>query len=83
MRGPAADRRARRGPPSLPGRAQHTPAAGVALAIGPESGFSEAEISAATAAGAQPVSLGPRVWRTETAGLAGLVMLHALLGDLQ
>ena len=38
--------------------------------IGPEGGFSEQEVSCATGAGAIPVTLGPRILRTETAGIA-------------
>ena len=38
--------------------------------IGPEGGFEEEEISQARSAGAIPVSLGSRILRTETAGLA-------------
>ena len=41
-----------------------------ALAIGPEGGFSDAEVSAATDAGWQPVDLGPRILRIETAAVA-------------
>jgi 16S rRNA (uracil1498-N3)-methyltransferase len=39
-------------------------------AVGPEGGFSPAELSAARAAGWQSVSLGPRILRVETAALA-------------
>jgi 16S rRNA (uracil1498-N3)-methyltransferase len=41
----------------------------VLVIIGPESGFSTAEIAAARRAGVPNVSLGPRVLRTETAAL--------------
>jgi 16S rRNA (uracil1498-N3)-methyltransferase len=40
------------------------------IAIGPEGGFTAAEIEAAQAAGWQKVSLGPRTLRTETAAVA-------------
>ena len=40
------------------------------LAIGPEGGFSDAEVAAALAAGWQTVSLGPRIFRVETAAVA-------------
>lgn len=43
--------------------------------IGPEGGFDEKEIEAALAAGVQPVSLGKRILRTETAGLCILSVL--------
>ena len=42
---------------------------------GPEGGFTEAEEEAALAAGFQPVTLGPRVLRAETAALAALAAL--------
>jgi 16S rRNA (uracil1498-N3)-methyltransferase len=40
------------------------------LAIGPEGGLSDAEVSAATAAGWQAIDLGPRILRVETAAIA-------------
>jgi 16S rRNA (uracil1498-N3)-methyltransferase len=40
------------------------------IAIGPEGGFTVAEVAAAVAAGWQPVSLGPRILRIETAAVA-------------
>ncbi|MCA1799067.1 MAG: 16S rRNA (uracil(1498)-N(3))-methyltransferase [Xanthomonadaceae bacterium] len=57
------------------------PGAGVALLVGPEGGFSESELAAARAAGCTAVRLGPRVLRTETAGIAMLAALQALYGD--
>jgi 16S rRNA (uracil1498-N3)-methyltransferase len=50
-------------------------AAHVALAIGPEGGFSPAEMAVARAAGLTPVSLGPRILRAETAALACCALL--------
>ncbi|MBC8218265.1 MAG: 16S rRNA (uracil(1498)-N(3))-methyltransferase [Planctomycetes bacterium] len=41
----------------------------IALLIGPEGGFAEREIRLAQDAGAMPVSLGPRILRTETAAI--------------
>lgn len=49
----------------------------VTVMIGPEGGFTPQEEEAALAAGALAVSMGPRVLRTETAGLAALAMLAA------
>jgi 16S rRNA (uracil1498-N3)-methyltransferase len=40
-----------------------------AVAVGPEGGFTDAEEQAARAAGWQPVGLGPRLLRVETAAL--------------
>lgn len=53
----------------------------VCLLIGPEGGFSDAEIDAAQAAGFQPLTLGPRVLRTETAPLAAIAALQTVWGD--
>ena len=52
------------------------------LAIGPEGGFSPAEIDAAEARGFARANLGTRVLRTETAGLAALAILQHLAGEL-
>ncbi|MER1967744.1 16S rRNA (uracil(1498)-N(3))-methyltransferase [Castellaniella sp. GW247-6E4] len=52
----------------------------LSLLVGPEGGWSEAEQAAAAAAGLVPVVLGPRVLRTETAGLALIAAATALLG---
>ena len=46
----------------------------VGIFIGPEGGFDPAEIEALQAAGAEILTLGPRILRTETAGLATLAM---------
>ena len=55
----------------------------VTLAIGPEGGFDDGERALALRLGYGPVRLGPRILRTETAGLAGLVALQVLGGDMQ
>ena len=60
---------------------QARPAGPVTLLIGPEGGLSPAEIDAACAAGFQPLCLGPRVMRTETAAVAALAVLQWLWGD--
>ena len=44
------------------------PGQDIAVFIGPEGGFEEAEIEKALAAGIEPVTLGKRILRTETAG---------------
>ncbi|MBC7943778.1 MAG: 16S rRNA (uracil(1498)-N(3))-methyltransferase [Burkholderiales bacterium] len=49
--------------------------------VGPEGGFSDDEARAAATAGFVPVSLGPRILRTETAGAAALAAMQALYGD--
>jgi 16S rRNA (uracil1498-N3)-methyltransferase len=50
----------------------------VALVLGPEGGWSPAEEQVLLNAGAAPVSLGPRVLRSETAAVASLAMLASL-----
>lgn len=50
----------------------------VTLAVGPEGGFSRAEVASAKARGALAVSLGPNILRTETAAVAGVVLLRSL-----
>ncbi len=57
------------------------PAGPVTLLVGPEGGFDEGEMRAAMTAGFSPLSLGPRVLRTETAGVAALAAIMALWGD--
>lgn len=52
-----------------------------AIVVGPEGGFTDAEMARAQAGGVQAVHLGPRVLRAETAGVAALAMLAALIGD--
>ena len=56
-------------------------AGAVLLLIGPEGGLSPAEITQARAAGFTGIRLGPRILRTETAGVAALAALQALWGD--
>ena len=51
------------------------------LLIGPEGGLSDHEAAAAQAAGFLPVALGPRILRTETAGLAAIAAILARWGD--
>ena len=58
------------------------PATRVVLLVGPESGLSHAEIERAAAAGWQALALGPRILRTETAGMAALAALQTAWGDL-
>jgi 16S rRNA (uracil1498-N3)-methyltransferase len=52
------------------------------LLIGPEGGFAEEEIAVAQERGVIPVSLGPRILRAETAGLAAASAILYELGDL-
>lgn len=55
----------------------------VLLLAGPEGGFDPVERQAALRAGFQPLRLGPRILRTETAALAALAAMQAVWGDFQ
>ena len=57
-------------------------AARMAIAIGPEGGWSPRDRDTLRAAGFTGLRLGPRVLRTETAGLAAIAALQARFGDL-
>ncbi len=61
----------------------HGPASGLSVFVGPEGGFSEAEMDQASARGALSASLGPRILRTETVGpiVAALALYEA--GELE
>jgi len=54
----------------------------VYIIIGPEGGLEKEEVDEAQARGVVPVSLGPRILRTETAGLAAISMVLYQWGDL-
>jgi 16S rRNA (uracil1498-N3)-methyltransferase len=66
--------------PVLDEQSAGTDPSGVAMAVGPEGGFTTAERDAAVAAGWQPVGLGPRILRIETAALA---LTAAVVGAIQ
>jgi 16S rRNA (uracil1498-N3)-methyltransferase len=55
----------------------------VSLFIGPEGGLTADEIKVARGYNAQPVSLGPRILRAETAGLVAASAILYELGDLE
>lgn len=54
----------------------------LSLFIGPEGGLSTAEINQLTQLGATAVTIGPRILRTETAGLTSIAILQSHFGDL-
>lgn len=54
----------------------------ISVFIGPEGGFSEDEVKRAKLSGIEPVTLGPRILRTETAGFVVLSILMYELGDV-
>ncbi len=55
----------------------------ISVLIGPEGGFSAEEIEKLVKIGCHTVSLGPRILRTETAGLVVLCLLGYKWGDLK
>ena len=67
---------------SLAGWAQASPPQTLTLLVGPEGGFTREEEDAALAAGALPLTMGPRVLRTETAALAAMAMLAGIWGGM-
>jgi 16S rRNA (uracil1498-N3)-methyltransferase len=52
------------------------------LFVGPPGGFEPAEADRLQAAGFSPISLGPRILRSETAAIAVVALAQALWGDL-
>jgi 16S rRNA (uracil1498-N3)-methyltransferase len=56
-------------------------AGGAVLAVGPEGGWGERDLAALREASFRSLQLGPRVLRTETAGIAALAALQSLHGD--
>ena len=54
----------------------------LSLMIGPEGGYTQQEEDAAVARGALALSMGPRILRTETAGLAALAVISAAWGGM-
>jgi len=63
--------------PGAPALAAAPDRAETVLLVGPEGGFTAAELAATAAAGFEPRGLGPHTLRTETAALVGLVLLLA------
>ena len=59
------------------------PAQNVQMLIGAEGGLDPQEIIAARQVGFMAVRMGPRILRTETAGLAALAAMQALWGDFR
>ncbi len=54
----------------------------IALLIGPEGGFTPEEVALAHEKGAVPISLGPRVLRTETAAVVAAALVLYELGEM-
>jgi 16S rRNA (uracil1498-N3)-methyltransferase len=72
----ALDPQGDRAPRDLPASTRAT------LVVGPEGGLSSHDLATLSAAGFHGLRLGPRILRTETAGLAALAAMQALIGDL-
>lgn len=70
------------GEQSLAGLSPPTGGAGITVAIGPEGGWSPRDREILLASGFVGLRLGPRVLRTETAGLAAIAALQSRFGDL-
>ena len=67
---------------SLSDWARHHPPQSATLIIGPEGGLTDREENLACDHGVLPLSIGSRVLRTETAGLAALAALNAIWGEM-
>lgn len=76
----AADDQAEALPAVLGRQAADAP---ITLLVGPEGGLDPEEVRIARQAGFSACRLGPRILRTETAGLAALAALQALAGDFR
>lgn len=63
-------------------REHEVPKDNLTLMIGPEGGFSPEELKKIFAANYQPLKLGPRILRTETAAICALSVVQAMYGDL-
>jgi len=63
-------------------RALEEQPASVSLIIGPEGGFAGEEVELARRAGCVPVSLGPRILRSETAGIVTAALVMHELGEM-
>lgn len=61
---------------SLPQRSR------IVLLVGPEGGLSDSEVQLVCQQGFLPLSLGPRVLRTETAAIAAIAVLQGVYGDM-
>ena len=64
-------------------RREHPDITRLAVVIGPEGGMSAEEVEAMKQAGCLPVTLGPRILRTETAGLAAISALMCLYQEME
>ena len=66
----------------LASRLPPPPCARVTVVVGPEGGLAADEVGALAGAGALVAGLGPRLLRTDTAGVVAVALLQARYGDL-
>lgn len=66
---------------AIHGQQPHPPA--IVVAVGPEGGFTTAEVECARSRAFQVSGLGPRTLRAETAALIGVALCQAFWGDLR
>jgi 16S rRNA (uracil1498-N3)-methyltransferase len=59
-----------------------SPPGQISLIIGPEGGFAQTEVTTLQERGALPITLGPRILRTETAGLVAAAAILYHFGEL-
>jgi 16S rRNA (uracil1498-N3)-methyltransferase len=86
----AADRRYLLAEPGLPTIAPvgvrsllaEPPPGSALLIVGPEGGWTEAEVSLAMRAGCVPLTLGARILRADAAAVVGIIALQCVWGDL-
>ena len=62
---------------------EHPNLRSLGIVIGPEGGITPEEMTEMTAAGAQPLTLGKRILRTETASLAALSVFLGFYGEME
>jgi 16S rRNA (uracil1498-N3)-methyltransferase len=62
--------------------AEWTEGQAISLLIGPEGGFTEAEVTACLSKGVRLLSLGPRRLRSETAAITAATILMSVMGEL-
>ena len=61
----------------------HSSLSSLGIVIGPEGGMTPEEVELLRAAGGMPITLGPRILRTETAGLAAVSAFLGLYGEME
>lgn len=64
------------------GSASREANSGIGILIGPEGGFEASEVDEAVKSGFYSVTLGPRILRTETAGMAVAAIIMYEIGDI-